>query len=148
MVDPDSEYLGQAGWDQLVQQSPASARRLARERLASGGLQPTERALALHALGRSLLELGDVGGAVDALRDALVASRDDACETAVPNAVAMTAAIVFAEAGAIDDAITTLEALTTTCTGHFCSISTSTWVPLEVTSNTGESLLRALSFSN
>ena len=33
-------------------------------------------------------------------------------------------------------------------TGHFRSISTSTFVPLEVTSNTGESLLSALSFSN
>lgn len=117
MREADSEYLDQPEWDRLVQQSPDIARQRAASALEDRELLPSQRALLLHTLGRSLLELGRVGEAGDAMREAVAVVRDGGCDQGTASSVSMTAAIVFAEAGAIDDALVILDALAPTCNG-------------------------------
>jgi tetratricopeptide (TPR) repeat protein len=113
----ESDYLDQQAWDRLVQQSPDVARQRAALALEDPDLFPAERALLLHALGRSLLELGRVGEAGDAMRDAVDVVRNGGCDPTTASSVSMTAAIVFAEAGALDDALDILEGLAGSCSG-------------------------------
>ena len=117
MREADPDYLDQPAWDRLVQQSPDIAMQRATVALDDPELVPAQRALLLHTLGRSLLELGRVGEAGDAMREAVDLVREGGCDPATANSVSMTAAIVLAEGGAIDDALDILDGLARSCIG-------------------------------
>lgn len=113
----DSEYLDQEAWDRLVQQSPEEARRRVETALEDPSLDPTQRATLLQTLGRSLLELGNVGDAEAAVRAAVDVVRGGGCDQSTAGSVSITAAIVLAEAGEIEEALAILDGVAAACSG-------------------------------
>lgn len=115
--EAESEYLDQEAWDRLVQQSPQAARRRVETALEDVSLEPAQRATLLQTLGRSLLELGNVGEAEAAVRAAVDVVRGGGCDQSTAGSVSITAAIVLAEAGEIDEALAILDGVAATCSG-------------------------------
>ncbi len=104
------EYSQVDYWDHLVQSDPAGALRFVDARLEIGELGPDAMALALGAKSRCLFELGRLDASQATARLALAgSSRSDRDE--VRWAIAMSAAVILAEAGHIDDALGALEEL-------------------------------------
>jgi tetratricopeptide (TPR) repeat protein len=103
-VEQSSTFPTQEQLDQLVQTDPAAALQLAGRWHARAGDDYSLKASALAAMGRSLFELGDVDRAAAAFRRAVEAvERTD--DPDLEFAVVMSAAAVFAEAGAVEEAL-------------------------------------------
>ena len=127
MVQDDSEYQDAqaadvstwdvAAWDRLVLRSPESA--LERAVAVLPVVADTRGTLVLqYAAGRAQFELGRIRDASTIFRDAVaILDGDDEIESAVRTPILMTAAIVFAEAGAVSEALDSLATVAELCDG-------------------------------
>ncbi len=104
------EYSQVDYWDRLVQSDPAGALHFIDEQLTGTGLDSDATSLALGAMSRCQFELGRLDASQATARRALAGvARSERDE--VRWAVAMTAAVILAEAGHIDEALDALDAL-------------------------------------
>ncbi len=111
------EFDTVSAWDRVVLQSPERALDEAQRSLDQMPSEP-DRILLLYAAGRAQFELGRTPAATETLRQAVVALRsavDVPAETRT--SVLMTSAIVFAEAGAVAEALAGLDVLEAECDG-------------------------------
>lgn len=103
------QYSSIAFWDRLIHSGPAQALAEIDELLGRGLLEGESYALAYGATGRCLFESGRLLDASSAARRALAGSAS--CGREVRTWIAMGASVVLAEAGQIDEALASLEAL-------------------------------------
>lgn len=110
------EYSDPEFWDHLVQRDPVAARAQATAVLdADEPPGAAVAALAQAAVARSLFETGRLDDALRAARSALDASAAAPLEVRSP--VSLSATVILAEAGQIDEALTSLEELATVSDG-------------------------------
>ena len=105
-VEHDFRDLGRI--DRLVQTDPGRVIEEARAWLTDGTGDARSKAVAWAALGRALFEFGQVASAADALRRSLAAC-SDVGDATLRLSVAMSASAVFAEEGAVDEALVELD---------------------------------------
>jgi tetratricopeptide (TPR) repeat protein len=113
---PDSEYLDDAAWDRLVQQSARAALDRADIALRNPRLADPERPRLLRVVARSQFELGHVTDASAAIREAVRLSHGIA-DDGIRSSVLMTSAVVLAEAGDVAGALANLDVLEAECEG-------------------------------
>lgn len=117
MAAGPSDPLDPSAWDQLILRSAEQAHERAMAALAADP-SDAERVVLHYAAGRARFDLGSVPDASSSLRRA-VQLLDDGVVVPPPArmSVLMTAAIVFAEAGAVAEALDGLAALAEECDG-------------------------------
>ena len=107
MAEPGrDQYSTISFWDELVHRGPATALDTVNHLVSSGRIEGDAIALAQWAVGRSLFELGRIEEAATAARRGLATSAN--AEPDVRRWIAMTASMVLAEAGQIDEALASL----------------------------------------